>query len=134
MPILKGEKLGFALRSGGLIAGMALAHGLWTGSETIRARLPFKPEHARDKEVTVLGPVRHPGIYALQAHDSVADLIRRAGGAEPPRRTKAVADDARAAEVAANGRLETLPWLDETRWHDGRQKERKLPRSPRYQP
>lgn len=134
MPILKGEKLGFALRSGGLIAGMALAHGLWTGSETIRARLPFKPEHARDKEVTVQGPVRHPGVYVLRADDSVADLIRRAGGASFPRQLKAAAEGALAAEAALSDRFDAYSWLDETRWHDGRQKERKLTRPPRYQP
>lgn len=133
MPIVIGEKLGFALKSGGLIAGMFLADKWWTGNEGLRSRLAYQPKSGIQKEVTIAGAVRHPGIYLMGEDDEVSDLLRRAGGPTSPHRLCETAWTTPAADAVAGGVLDADPWVMDTRWQDGRQKPRHSFRSPRYQ-
>lgn len=132
MPIVIGEKLGFALKSGGLIAGIILADKLWTGPSGLSSFITYRPTHGKQQEVSIHGAIRHPGIYLMGGDDSVYVMLRKAGGPMPPFRVCDAAGTALAAEAVRDGNLDADPWVKDTRWQDGRQKPRHPFRPPRY--
>jgi len=107
-----------------LVAGGTLIWAKYSRSQPIEITLPPPPEIRG--QISITGAVNAPGIYPLQAGDSIADLLQVAGGTSAAAHPDGIelrvlsADEAEAPQKINLNRaeawlLQALPGIGQTR-------------------